>query len=338
MKAVGLFRYLSVDNPECLVDVELETPQATGHDLLVRIEAVSVNPIDTKMRAPRSKVEPHPRVLGWDGAGTVIAAGHSATLFRAGDRVYYAGSILRPGTNSEFHLVDERIAGPMPGALDFDEAAALPLTTITAWESLFDRLGCSSESRDAGRALLIIGGAGGVGSMAIQLAKTFGAMTVIATASRDESRRWCLDLGADHVIDHTQDLLAQLRALDIRAVDHVLCCNDIDAHFPAAASIVAPQGAICSIVINKSPLPIELLKDKSARFAWESMFTRSSLGTPDMIEQHRLLTRVAEAVDAGRVRSTMRRSLGRIDAAGLRSAHAEIERGHTVGKLTLAGW
>lgn len=338
MKAVGLYRYLPVDHPESLLDLEIGAPVPAGRDLLVKVEAVSVNPIDTKMRAPRDKVEAKPRILGWDASGTVVGAGPETTMFRAGDRVYYAGSIVRPGANSEYHLVDERIVGPMPKSLDFAEAAALPLTAITAWEALFDRLGCSQTGGDAAAALLIIGGAGGVGSIAIQLAKALTGAVVIATASRPASRQWCLELGADHVVDHSRDIAAQLKELGRNSVERVLCLNDTDAHFPMMASVTSPQGAICSIVENKAPLRIEALKDKSVGFVWESMFTRSRYNTPDMAEQHRLLARVAELVERGRIKTTIGKTLGKIDAANIRHAHALIEAGHTVGKLVLAGF
>lgn len=338
MKAVGFYRYLPADHPESLLDLDVGKPVPTGHDLLVKVEAVSVNPLDTKMRAPRDKVETRPRVLGWDAAGTVVGTGFEASLFRAGDRVFYAGSITRPGANSEYHLVDERIAGPMPKTLDFAAAAALPLTAITAWEALFDRLGCSREGRDAGKAILIIGGAGGVGSIAIQLAKALSGAHVIATASREASRRWCMEMGAEHVIDHTGDICAQVKGLGLSGVERILCLNDTDAHFPAMASLVAPQGLICSIVENRAPIEIGALKEKSAGFVWESMFTRSRYGTSDMIEQHRLLKSVAECVEAGRVRTTLGQNLGTINAANLRHAHRLIEGSHTVGKLVLQGF
>lgn len=338
MKAVGLYRYLPVDHPESLLDLEIEAPVPAGRDLLVKVEAVSVNPIDTKMRAPRDKVEAKPRILGWDAAGTVVGAGPGTTMFRAGDRVYYAGSIVRPGANSEYHLVDERIVGPMPKSLDFAEAAALPLTAITAWEALFDRLGCSQTGGDAAAALLIIGGAGGVGSIAIQLAKALTGAVVIATASHRASRQWCFELGADHVVDHSRDIAAQLKELGRNSVERILCLNETDAHFPMMASVTAPQGTICSIVENKAPLRIEALKDKSVGFVWESMFTRSRYNTPDMAEQHRLLARVAEHVESGRIKTTIGKTLGKIDAANVRHAHTLIEAGHTVGKLVLAGF
>lgn len=338
MKAVGLTRYLPIDHPEALLDVELPTPEPAGRDLLVKIEAISVNPVDTKVRAPQDKVEDSPRVLGWDAAGTVAAVGPDVTLFRVGDPVYYAGSITRAGANSEFHLVDERIAALKPASLDFAAAAALPLTSITAWEALFDRLKVSPQGRDAGQSVLVIGGAGGVGSIGIQLAKQLGQLTVIATASRPESAQWVRRLGADQVVDHFGDLPAQVRAAGFEAVDYVLVFNDTDRHFPAAAELVKPQGGICTIVENARPVPVEQLKAKSAAFHWEFMFTRSMFGTPDMIEQHKLLTEVARRVDAGTLRGTVGQHLGTINAANLREAHRLLEAGRAIGKLVLSGF
>lgn len=338
MKAIGLTRYLPITDPQSLQDVEIDKPTPTGHDLLVNIEAIAVNPVDTKVRAPKAQVEPKPRVLGWDAAGTVAAVGPDVTLFKVGDPVYYAGSITRPGTNAELHLVDERIVGHKPASLDFANAAALPLTAITAWEALFDRLGISPKGDHAGRSVLIIGGAGGVGSIGIQLAKVLAGLTVIATASRPESQAWCRKLGADHTVDHRGDLLAQLKALGFAEVDYILCFNDTDGHFPAMAELVAPQGKICTIVENARPLPVELLKSKSATFVWEFMFTRAMFGTPDMIAQHRLLNEVARLVDAGRLQTTLGENLGRINAENLRRAHAMLEGGRTIGKLVLEGF
>jgi zinc-binding alcohol dehydrogenase family protein len=338
MKAVGLTRYLPIDDPMSLEDVELPTPTPIGRDLLVKVEAISVNPVDTKVRAPKDKVEDAPRVLGWDAAGTVAAVGPDVTLFQVGDPVYYAGSITRPGANSEFHLVDERIVGHMPTSLDFVSAAALPLTTITAWEALFDRLGIAPDGADEGKSILIVGGAGGVGSIAIQLARRLARLTIVATASRPESSDWCRQLGAQHVVDHTQDIPVQLQALGLPQVDYVLCLNDTDSHFPAMAQVVAPQGKICSIVENAGPLEIGLLKSKSATFVWEFMFTRAMYGTPDMIAQHKLLTEVARLVDAGTLRTTVGEVIGPINAVNLRRAHAQLEGGRTIGKLVLAGF
>ncbi|AJC22103.1 zinc-binding alcohol dehydrogenase family protein [Pandoraea pulmonicola] len=338
MKAVGLTRYLPIDDPMSLEDVELPTPTPIGRDLLVKVEAISVNPVDTKVRAPKDKVEDAPRVLGWDAAGTVAAVGPDVTLFQVGDPVYYAGSITRPGANSEFHLVDERIVGHMPTSLDFVSAAALPLTTITAWEALFDRLGIAPDGADEGKSILIVGGAGGVGSIAIQLARRLARLTIVATASRPESSDWCRQLGAQHVVDHTQDIPVQLQALGLPQVDYVLCLNDTDSHFPAMAQVVAPQGKICSIVENAGPLEIGLLKSKSATFVWEFMFTRAMYETPDMIAQHKLLTEVARLVDAGTLRTTVGEVIGPINAVNLRRAHAQLEGERTIGKLVLAGF
>ncbi len=338
MKAVGLYRYLPIDHPEALLDVELATPQPGERDLLVKVEAVSVNPVDYKVRAPKDTVEPAPRVLGWDAAGTVAAVGAGATLFKVGDPVYYAGSITRPGANSEYHVVDERIVGRKPASLDFAQAAALPLTALTAWEALFDRLGVSPQGAHAGRSALIIGGAGGVGSIGIQLAKQLAGLKVIATASRPASAKWATELGADHIVDHFGDIPAQLKQLGYDEVDYVLIFNDTDQHFPAAASVIRPQGGIVTIVENRQPVPVELLKAKSAAFHWEFMFTRAMFGTPDMIEQHKLLNEVARLIDAGTLRTTVGDVLGKIDAQNVRRAHQRLEAGRAIGKLVLAGF
>ncbi|WP_250439811.1 zinc-binding alcohol dehydrogenase family protein [Caballeronia sp. AZ1_KS37] len=338
MKAIGLTRYLPISNPESLIDIELDKPTPTGRDLLVKIEAIAVNPVDTKVRAPKDKVEATPRVLGWDAAGVVEAVGPDVTLFKAGDPVYYAGDITRQGANSEFHLIDERIVGAKPKSLDFTHAAALPLTTITAWEALFERLGVSAEGKDAGKSVLIIGGAGGVGSIGIQLAKRVAKLQVIATASRPESAKWAEDLGADHIVNHFDDIPKQMKAIGFPEVDYVLIFNDTDKHFPAAADVIKPQGGIASIVENAQPVPVELLKAKSAAFHWEFMFTRAMFKTPDMIEQHKLLSEVARLIDAGTIRTTLGKNLGAINAANLREAHRLLEEGRTVGKLVLTGF
>ena len=338
MKAVGLLKYLPITHPDSLLDVELPKPQPRGRDLLVAVKAVAVNPVDTKVRAPKDKTEAAPRVLGWDAAGIVESAGPEATLFKPGDAVFYAGDITRQGSNSEFQLVDERIVGRKPVTLGFAEAAALPLTAITAWEGLFDRLHISPEGADQGKRLLIVGGAGGVGSIAIQIAKRVAGLSVITTASRPETVAWCRELGADEVVDHRGDLVAKLKARGIEAVDYILCCNDTDQHFPALARLIVPQGTICTIVENARPLPVELLKSKSAAFAWEFMFARSMFQTADMIEQHRLLNRVAELIDAGTLRTTLKGVLGPINAATLKRAHAELESGKVIGKLVLEGF
>ena len=337
MKAVALTRYLPVTDPESLVDVELPKPEPQGRDLLVRIEAVSVNPVDTKVRAPKPKVESPPRVLGWDAAGVIESVGPEVTAFKPDDEVYYAGDITRPGTNSQYHLVDERIVGRKPGKLSFAEAAALPLTTITAWESLFDRLGVNRSAGNEGRSLLILGGAGGVGSMAIQLAKRAG-LVVIATASRPESQDWVKGLGADHVVNHRQPLPEQMTAIGHKEVNYIANFSNTDAYWAVMAELIKPQGQIVSIVENDRPVEIGLLKSKSASFGWVSMFTRSMFQTPDMAEQGALLNEVAGLLDAGTLRTTLTETLTPINAANMRAAHAKSESGRTIGKVAISGW
>jgi NADPH2:quinone reductase len=308
-----------------LVDIELPVPSPSGRDLLVKVEAVSVNPVDTKRRVVETK---EPKVLGWDAAGTVHAVGGDVTLFKPGDAVYYAGDVTRPGTNSEFHLVDERIVGRKPKSLDFAQAAAIALTAITAWEAYFDRLKVKK-----GATLLILGGAGGVGSIGIQIARLAG-LKVIATASRPETIAWVKELGADQVVDHRKDLVAQVG----KPVDYIAVYNDLDMHWPAIGELIAPQGGIVSIVGNLKPLPMDAVRAKSASLHWELMFTRSRFKTPDMIEQHKLLNQVADWLDSGKLRGTMKQVMTPINAANLRKAHAQLESGTTIGKLVLKGW
>ena len=338
MKAVGLYRYLPIDDPESFLDLDLDTPSASGRDLLVEVKAISVNPVDTKRRAPKELVEKAPRVLGWDAAGVVKAAGPEVTLFKPGDAVYYAGSIVRPGCDSEFHLVDERIVGRKPVNLSFAEAAALPLTTITAWEGMFDRMGVSKTGADGGKTLLIIAGGGGVGSIAIQLAKKLAGLSVIATASRPESVARVRELGADQVIDHGKDLAPQLEALGMKEVDYIFCLNNTDRWLPAFAPIIKPLGKICAIVSAQKPVDLTPLMGKSTTIAWEFMFTRSSFHTPDMIEQHNLLNQTAALIEAGTLKTTLTANLGKINAANLKRAHKLIEGGHTLGKIVLEGF
>jgi len=338
MKAVGLFRYLPVADPRAFVDVDIAEPELRGRDLLVSVRAVSVNPVDTKVRSPRSGEEREPRVLGWDASGVVERTGPDCTIFKPGDEVYYAGSIVRPGCNSELHLVDERIVGRKPASLSFAQAAALPLTAITGWEALFDQMKIAADGADSGRTLLVIGGAGGAGSIAIQLAKKIARLSVIATASREESREWCRSLGADLVVDHTKDIVSQIRSSGIENVDYVYCTNSIEEHLGAIAEIVAPKGRVCSIVGGGSGVNVGSLFDKSASFSWELMFTRPRYQTGDMIEQHRLLDRVSELVDQGVLRTTLREVITPLNAENLRKAHGLIESGHTVGKIVLEGF
>ena len=338
MKAVGLYRYLPIDHPESLLDLDVETPAAGGRDLLVEVKSISVNPVDMKQRAPQDTVEKTARILGWDAAGVVTAAGPEATLFSPGDEVYYAGSIVRPGANCEYHLVDERIVGRKPATLSFAEAAALPLTTLTAWELMFDRMGISKSGAHAGRLLLILGGAGGVGSIAIQLAKKLAKLKVIATASRPESIAWAKALGADAIVDHTRPLPEQLKELGEPEADYLVCFSDTDRYFAEFPKLLKPQGRVGSIVRNARPLDLSLLQPKSLSFAWEGMFTRSTFRTADMIEQHELLCETAALVEVGVLRTTLKENLGRINAANLKRAHQRLEEGHVVGKLVLEGF
>jgi zinc-binding alcohol dehydrogenase family protein len=337
MKAIALTHYLPISDPQSLFDVELPRPVPSERDLLVRVEAISVNPVDTKVRSPKSKIETTPRVLGWDAAGVVEVVGSAVTKFKPGDEVYYAGDITRSGTNAEFHLVDERIVGRKPHTLSFAQAAALPLTTITAWEALFDRLGIDRLGNNSGRSLLIIGGAGGVGSIAIQLAK-FAGLTVITTASRPETQKWVMDLGADHVIDHRQPLPPQLAAFGRKGVDYIANFSNTDAYWSVMAEVISPQGKIVSIVENHKPVDLGLLKSKSASLSWESMFTRSMFQTPDMGEQGLLLDEVAALVEGGTLRTTLTETIAPINGANLRAVHAKSESGKTIGKIVLSGW
>lgn len=338
MRAVGLFEYLPIQNEQSLVDVQIDQPQATGKDLLVHVQAISVNPVDTKVRAPREGSEVTARILGWDAAGDVIAVGADVENFAIGDQVFYAGDITRPGSNSEYQLVDERIVGKKPQSLSFNEAAALPLTSITAWEALFERLGISPDGEDAGKSILIIGGAGGVGSIAIQLAKQLAKLHVVATASRPESMVWVKNLGADQVVNHRNDLDKELSAIALPQVDYIFCLNNTAQHWAAMANAIAPQGRICSIVETPDPVNLDMLKSKSATFVWEFMFTRSMYQTADMIEQQRLLQAIADLVDSGKLKTTVNRVIQPINAANLRQAHMMIEQGQSVGKVVLAKW
>lgn len=333
MRAVGYTHSLPIEDAQALVDLEIEKPTSQGRDLLVQIKAISVNPIDTKVRKRADPKGGLPKILGYDAAGIVVTAGSDTSLFKPGDQVFYAGSILRPGTNTEFHLVDERIVGRKPATIDFAAAAALPLTSLTAWEMLFDRLEIGRGGD--GRTLLIVGAAGGVGSIAIQIARALSGVTVIATASRPETRDWCKELGAHHVIDHSKPMAAQLQALGFRFVDYIFGINATDRHYDTLTEIIAPQGKL-GIIDDPGLIDINKLKGKSASLHWESMFTRSSFRTPDMEAQHRLLNEVSMLVDKGAVRTTLAENLGKIDAANLRRAHALIESAHTRGKIVLA--
>lgn len=341
MKAIGLYRYLPIEDEHSLVDVYVDRPQTSSRDLLVAVQAISVNPVDAKVRAPKpgeASREEKARILGWDAAGEVLAVGAEVEHYAVGDRVYYAGNITRPGSYCQMQPVDERIVGRMPKSLDYQQAAALPLTGLTAWEALFDRLEISPRGDDAGKSILIIGGAGGVGSIAIQLANKLAGLKVIASASRTKSGVWVKQMGARHLVNHRNDLQQELRDLYIESVDYILCLNDTDQHWRAMASAIAPQGKICSIVDNKEPLQLNLLKSKSATFAWEFMFTRAMYQTPDMIRQQEILNEISRLIDRGKLMTTVNQVMEPINAANLREAHRLIESGRTIGKIVLSGW
>ncbi|HOA94861.1 MAG TPA: zinc-binding alcohol dehydrogenase family protein [Quisquiliibacterium sp.] len=337
MKAVGYRASLPVTDDQCLIDVELPVPEATGRDLLVRVMAVSVNPVDTKVRRNVPPAAGELRVLGFDAAGIVEAVGPQVTGFKPGDEVWYAGSRARSGTNAELHLVDERIVGRKPRTLDFAQAAAMPLTTITAWEALFDRLQLQIGRPANQGTLLITSGAGGVGSIAIQLARRLTAVRIVSTASRPESRAAIEQLGADVVLDHTRPLSEELKAAGIRWCENIFSISHTHLHFPELAKSVAPQGRIC-VIDDPEPIDVRLLKARCASLHWEAMFTRSGFETHDMAAQGRLLSEVAALVDEGLIRTTHTATLGTINAANLRRAHAAVESNRTIGKIVLAGF
>jgi len=314
--------------------LEQPTPIPTGHDLLIKIDAIAVNPVDTKVILGITQVLSTPRIVGWDATGTVIATGQDTVLFKTGDKVFYAGDITRPGCYASHQLVDERIVGNAPANLTPEQAAVMPLTSITAWEALFERLKIT-EQHDAGKNILIIGGAGGVGSIAIQLAKKIAKLNVIATASHSASIKWCKKMGANQIINHHGDLAHQYRALGIRDPDYILCLNDTDQHFVAMAHLIAPQGMICSIVESKRKQDLETLKSKSAGFVWEFMFTRPMFKTHDLIAQHHLLNSIAELLDEGQIISTLTENIGSITAENIQKAHRQLLSGSTIGKLAL---
>ncbi|MDP9604595.1 zinc-binding alcohol dehydrogenase family protein [Variovorax sp. NFACC27] len=336
MKAVGYYQPLPIDNPESLQDIELPAPVPGARDLLVRVKAVSVNPVDTKVRKNAAPEAGQAKVLGWDAVGTVEAVGSGVKNFRTGDRVYYSGSIIRPGSNAELHAVDERIAALAPKSLDDSQAAALPLTTITAYELLFDRLRVPKGGGE-GQTLLVTGGAGGVGSILIQLARQLTKLRVVATASRAETRAWCLELGAHTVIDHSKPLAAELRAAGINEVDMVASLTQTDQHYAQIIESLKPQGQL-AVIDDMKVLDAMPLKTKCISLHWEMMFARSRFETPDIAEQGALLAEVAALVDAGRIRTTANASFGTINAANLRKAHALIESGKAQGKVVLAGF
>jgi zinc-binding alcohol dehydrogenase family protein len=337
MKAVGYQKSLPIEASEALIDFETAKPEPKGRDIRVAVKAISANPVDYKVRKRASPPAGEFKILGFDAAGIVDAIGSDVTLFRPGDEVFYAGSILRQGTNSEFHLVDERIVGRKPKSLPFAEAAALPLTSITAWELLFDRLGAVPGKSVDPRTLLIVGGAGGVGSILIQLARRLTGLSVVATASRAPSQQWCLDLGAHAVVDHTRPMKEQIEKLKVPPVALVASLTKTDQHYKALAELMAPQGKF-GLIDDPPEFNVGVFKGKAISIHWESMFTRSSFQTADMIAQHHLLNDVADLIDKAVLRTTLGERFGTINAANLKRAHALLESGQSRGKIVLEGW
>ena len=337
MKAIAYYQSLPIQDPKALQDIELPEPTVGPRDLLVAVHAISVNPVDTKVRQNVQPEADVAKVLGWDVAGVVKAVGSEVSLFKVGDKVFYAGSIARAGGNSELHAVDERIVGHMPKSLDFAQAAALPLTAITAWELLFERLGIKEGKTDEQQSLLIVGAAGGVGSILTQLASQLTALKVIGSASRPETQAWVRELGADVVVDHAQPLSEELKRQGISAVTHVASLTQTDQHLDQLVEALAPQGKL-ALIDDPKALDITKLKRKCLSLHWEFMYTRSLFETPDMIEQHNLLNRVAELIDAGILRTTVGEHFGTINAANLRRAHALLESGKSKGKIVLEGF
>ena len=339
MRAIAFTKPLPIDDENALVDITLDRPKPGPRDLVVKVEAVSVNPVDFKVRRsadPAGK----PHILGFDAAGTVVETGSETRLFKVGDTVFYAGSIVRPGTDAEFHAVDERIVGRKPASLDFAGAAALPLTALTAWELLFDRIGVAPGAADDNRSLLVLGGAGGVGSIAIQLARALTGLTVIASASRPETVAFVKELGAHHIVDHSRPLAPQIEALGLKAVDIILAFAGTAGHAPEIATLVAPEGHVGIIegVDGFGPAEFGRLYQKAVGLQFESMFARSRFGTPAIERQHEILDRVSALVDAGTIRTTLTKTLSPISAANLREAHKLVESGRMIGKVVVAGW
>ena len=314
-------------------EITLGSLEPTGHDLRVAIKSIAVNPVDTKINASLTEQLSTPRIVGWDAASIVEAVGEKVSLFKPGDKVFYAGDISRAGCYASHQIIDERIVGRHPRILSFNDASSLPLTSITAWEALFSRLKIRKE--DAGKHILIIGGAGGVGSIAIQLAKSVANLNVIATASKPQSQQWCKDLGADHIIDH-HDLLAQYQQSKHPAPDYIFCLNDVDQYFTEMAELIAPQGMICGIAGTIEGFNFDSLKSKSVGFVWEFMFTRPMHNTPDLIEQHHLLNKISELIDNKVIRHTRKEPVEKFSAENIQHAHTQLLTGNTIGKIVLS--
>jgi len=335
MKAIGFKKSLPISDKESFIEFETEKPSPEGFDLLVKVQANSVNPVDFKIRqnAAKDTVLETPKVIGWDAVGIVEAVGGKTSKFKVGDAVFYAGDITRSGSNAEFQLVDERIVGKKPRSLSIAETAAMPLTSLTAYEALFDRIKLDPE-KDKGKSVLILAGAGGVGSIAIQLAKKIGNLTVIATASRVDSIAWCKDLGADFVVNH-HHLKEELEKIGHSQVNYILDFVDLEGYWETATEIIKPQGHIVSITGSSRPLDLDLLKTKSVTFSWELMYTRSMFSTEDMERQHEILNHIADLLDNGTIRSTLTTTLKGFTVENLKEAHRLQESGKSIGKTVL---
>ncbi|MCM2678081.1 zinc-binding alcohol dehydrogenase family protein [Echinimonas agarilytica] len=341
MKAVAFTQSLPITDSNALVDIELPQPIAMGRDLLVKVKAISVNPVDYKVRQLMPPENGTAKVLGWDAVGEVVAVGKDVIEFTPGDQVFYAGDLTRQGSNAEFQLVDERLVGSKPKNLSNDEAAALPLTTITAWELLFQHLQLvqqlpNTKSRSS-EVLLVVGAAGGVGSILLQLAKAITGATIIATASRESSQAWVKKLGADYVVDHSKPLEPQIEALGLGQITHVASLNSTETYFETYTKLLVPFGRI-AMIDDPEQLDISQIKLKSLSLHWEFMFSRSMFNAADMGEQGKLLSRVADLVDLGYVQTTVGHSLGIINAENLREAHSQLESGRAIGKIVLEGF
>ena len=335
MKAIGFKKSLPITDLESFIEFETDRPSPSGHDILVKISAISVNPVDYKVRQNSAKEKPldTPKVIGWDAAGTVVAVGDQVELFKEGDEVYYAGDLTRSGSNAEYQLVDERIVGFKPKKLTMAEAAAIPLTALTAWESIFDRIRVNPDI-DKGKSILMLAGAGGVGSIAIQIAKQVANLQVIATASRPETQKWCSDLGSDHVVNH-KNLKEELTRIGHDQIDYVLDLVDLGGYWDTIAEIIKPQGHIVSITGSSSPLNLNVLKTKSVSFSWELMYTRSMYQTCDMAEQHLILNKIGSLLDSGKIKTTLTTTLNGFTVDNLKKAHEMQESGRTIGKTVI---
>ncbi|HTV49249.1 MAG TPA: zinc-binding alcohol dehydrogenase family protein [Phycisphaerae bacterium] len=340
MKAIAFTRPLPIEAQDSLVELDMPRPEPGPRDLLVNVRAISVNPVDTKVRGARhqgsaSPVTGKPRVLGWDAAGVVVSKGAAVSGFAAGDEVYYAGELERPGSNAEYQAVDERLVGRKPKSMGFAQAAALPLTSITAWELLFDRLGV--REGQSGGTLLVSGAAGGVGSILVQLARRLTGLTVVGTASRPDTVQWVSQMGAHHVIDHTKPLAGQINGLQAPPVKYIASLTATAKNFAQLVEVLAPEGKL-GLIDDPESLDVVPLKRKAASLHWEFMFARSMWQTADMAEQGRLLNRVSDLVDQGELRSTQTQTFSPISVENLKKVHALVESGKTIGKVTLSGF